>query len=387
MLVTLSIELTDLCNARCNYCIIGTGRPPHYGTRLGFLSLDDFRRLLDNFETFLRDPACTPSENLDVVLRYCGIGEPTLHQQFLEFFRIGLEQPLVRRVSVVTNGSYLPPERTERMAELIRQHPNLHVELVLGLDAAEPSAQALVKGIANIHEINTHLDAFLATKRRLGVRNLTFVFQLIVTDENRAHVKSFCDYWQERLDAHGLSYELVGDWSYLDRVDKLDAFIWIKRRDSDDERQPHFDALHRAALVELGLVESFASVHGVPKNVLARHEEAEQHDPSLMKICGLFWYGINVNAAGDVSPCCIDNEFDLKIGNVKTASLRDIYRGEIMQHLRAAHLTRDFSGVPLCQRCTSIYKYKFVSRTDVEKYLTAVGAANPQSLATPLPAP
>ncbi|MBI3293002.1 MAG: SPASM domain-containing protein [Elusimicrobia bacterium] len=376
MQLCLSVELTDVCNARCNYCVIGTGRPPHGDVQLGFLSVEDFRKLADGLDGFLHDPFSTPSSNLDLVLRYCGIGEPTLHKDFLEFLRIGFAQPLVKRVSVVTNGSFLPPARTNAMVEVIRQRPEVTTEILLGLDGVAPGPQRLVKGIDNIDKIHADLDHFLELKIRDSLRHLVFVFQLVVTDENRDHVRAFRDYWERVLRAKGLSYEIVGDWSYLDRLDQIDAFIWIKRRDSDDARQPHFDAIHQAALAEIGLVRpNPSSVHGVPTNVLQRHEQADQEDPRGIKVCGLFWYGINVNAAGAVSPCCIDNEFALEIGNVKQASLQEIYQGEAMQRLRLAHIKGDFRDIPLCQQCTAIYKYKFVPRADVETYLSALSEA------------
>ncbi|MBN1586925.1 MAG: SPASM domain-containing protein [Candidatus Omnitrophica bacterium] len=371
MEITFSVELTDLCNARCNYCIIGTGQAPH-GTRLGYLSLEDFHRLFERFDEFLADAACTPAEHPEVYLRLCGIGEPTLHRDFLEFFEIAMAQPHIRQLALVTNGSYLPKERVDAMAEVIRRHPEVTVEVLLGLDAVDTRAQRAIKKVSNIWKVNSDVEYFLGLKRRHGLDNLKFVLQLVVTDENLDQVIPFCRFWSHALQERDFSFTLTGDWGYLDHIQDYDAFIWIKCRDAGPAEQPRFDELHRYALAQMGIPQAGNKPSALPQTVQQRHSETNSLSNSI-KICGVFWYGINVNAAGDISPCCIDNAFELKIGNIREAPLPEIYRGEIMRRMRLAHIQGDFSEVPLCAACTSVHRYKYVSREAVERYLSAVG--------------
>ena len=375
MLINLSIELTDLCNARCNYCVIGieNGRPPHHNQRMGFIEVEDFRRVFDGLHGFLRDPVCMPVESIDLCVRLCGIGEPTLHPRFVELFHIALQHPDVKQLTVVSNGSGLPPDRTRALAELLPQHPDVLVDFLLGLDAADPAVQYRVKRIANVSKIAADLDAFLELKIRAALPNLKFIFQIIVTDENRDHVKPFCEFWESRLRAKSLRYALTADWGYLDRMHQFDAFIWVKRRDADGPDQPHFDELHRSALRDAGLEPQYR-IQGLPNGIVEARADAR-----YQQVCGLFWYGININAGGEVSPCCIDDQFQLNIGNIKQASLQDMYRGETMQRYREAHLTRDFRTMPLCAGCQSIHKYKPVAKEAIQKYQDALASCSAPS--------
>lgn len=373
-----SIELSDVCNARCNYCTIGIndGRPPHYSQRMGFLNIGDFRRTFDQLPAYLHDPVSAPYTDLRVAVRLCGIGEPTLHRDFLEFFSIALNQPAVQQLTVVTNGSYLPPARTEAMARLIRARPELPVDFLLGLDAIDPAVQFRVKGIANSTEIAANLEHFLDLKVRDALNNLRFIFQMVVTDENCGHAKSFYRFWEDVLRSKALSVALTPDCGYLGRLEDFDAFIWIKRREAaaPTEDQSHFDHLHRSALAELGFDTPATLIHDPPKMDPACPEQKSSAPTDHARICGLFWYGMNINAAGEVSPCCIDEHFELKIGDLKQASLQDIYRGETMLRLREAHLDRDFSQLPLCAHCDSFHKYKLIPREEIDKFLDGIAA-------------
>jgi len=67
--------------------------------------------------------------------------------------------------------------------------------------------------------------------------------------------------------------------------------------------------------------------------------------------CRRLWYSMTIGLSRDVTPCCLDFDFQLSVGNVDEKSLRDIWHGPRLREIREAHLRGDLSRVPLCRTC------------------------------------
>lgn len=59
-----------------------------------------------------------------------------------------------------------------------------------------------------------------------------------------------------------------------------------------------------------------------------------------------------VHVDGDVTTCCLDEHMENRLGNLRQTPLRDLWRGEMINRWRLAHVEGRFedSG-PLCPRC------------------------------------
>jgi radical SAM protein with 4Fe4S-binding SPASM domain len=59
-----------------------------------------------------------------------------------------------------------------------------------------------------------------------------------------------------------------------------------------------------------------------------------------------------VQVNGDVTTCCLDEQLENKVGNLRENTLGEIWFGETMNRWREAHVEGRFedSG-PLCTRC------------------------------------
>lgn len=68
-------------------------------------------------------------------------------------------------------------------------------------------------------------------------------------------------------------------------------------------------------------------------------------------ICPTPFYMLNIHSDGLVSPCCVEYQKKLIIGDVKTQSLLDIWNGEALHKLRIATLKRNLDSYPICQNC------------------------------------
>jgi radical SAM protein with 4Fe4S-binding SPASM domain len=76
----------------------------------------------------------------------------------------------------------------------------------------------------------------------------------------------------------------------------------------------------------------------------------ELEGPPASKVCTFPWYSMVVCADGTVTPCPQDYFAKMAMGNVKEASLREIWNGEPYRDLRRRFRT-DLDSLPLCRKC------------------------------------
>ncbi len=72
--------------------------------------------------------------------------------------------------------------------------------------------------------------------------------------------------------------------------------------------------------------------------------------PRVRSGCTFPWYAMVICADGTVTPCPQDFWAKMKLGDIRTTSLKDIWRGEAYRALRRA-LRDDIDSLELCRKC------------------------------------
>jgi len=67
--------------------------------------------------------------------------------------------------------------------------------------------------------------------------------------------------------------------------------------------------------------------------------------------CSRLWTGLNVLCDGTVTPCCVDFDGTVQLGNVNDDTLQNIWVDTPFQQFREAHVHREFQQIPLCRDC------------------------------------
>ncbi len=67
--------------------------------------------------------------------------------------------------------------------------------------------------------------------------------------------------------------------------------------------------------------------------------------------CPQLWQRVFVHPDGVVTPCCIDSDRDLVMGNIHDATLEQIWRGPTYEQMRALHAAGRASEISRCRRC------------------------------------
>jgi radical SAM protein with 4Fe4S-binding SPASM domain len=65
----------------------------------------------------------------------------------------------------------------------------------------------------------------------------------------------------------------------------------------------------------------------------------------------MLWKNFTVLYDGRVTPCCIDAEGELIIGNVQKSSIKEIWHGAQLKKLRELHKKGEWDKIPICARC------------------------------------
>ncbi|MCB2082260.1 MAG: SPASM domain-containing protein, partial [Rickettsiales bacterium] len=72
------------------------------------------------------------------------------------------------------------------------------------------------------------------------------------------------------------------------------------------------------------------------------------------QVCAYPFYSLAINSDGTVSPCCVDWNRKLVLGNLNSDSLQEIWHGETLKHFRHMMLDGERTKHPVCGKCGQI---------------------------------
>lgn len=102
----------------------------------------------------------------------------------------------------------------------------------------------------------------------------------------------------------------------------------------------------------------FRKPHNVGGNVALTEAQGYMVHKKHYTPCSFPWYSLAIHWNGNVCPCPRDFMGDLVIGNVRNASLVEIWNGEKMLNIRRNILNRDLENQNCCKDCDQVYKYQ-----------------------------
>lgn len=271
--IIMNIEPTNRCNLACTMCPRAeSGRP------LADLEWGVFERLCD--ELAVEGPIRRVFLQKD--------GEPLLHPRLAEMVERLKVKRAANSVAIITNGTLLTSRRFEALAAAGLD------DLIISLDAVDPTAYASLKGADRYAEVVGNIEAALAIKRSKGWRKPLIKARMVDRAGHAAEVEAFRRRWEGVADA----------------VDITPYHTWI------------------------GAVDD------------CRTYTVRDRYP-----CSLLWYTGIVNADGTVSPCCIDYSCRGVLGRLGEGGFKAIWNGAALNRLRRQHLLRRYGETAICGPC------------------------------------
>ncbi|HEY9761708.1 MAG TPA: radical SAM/SPASM domain-containing protein [Trichocoleus sp.] len=315
----LHIEVTNVCNFKCEFCPDAI-----MNRRRGHMELELLQRILNE----LADRPLTR------MLTFHLMGEPLIYPHIFTAIEMAVERNL--KLHLTTNGStfHLLPDHISRLVQaglpkvtLSLQTPDPHTFQLRG---APPKLQpdAYFEGIrryvqANLQSVDSptriHIKFLDTTPHPFLVPHKSM--QVI---EGRAQMRSHLIAWAEQLLA-GLPDPPDPDW-IQHQIERYKPGRW------------QLIQLHPKLVLETFPLDSWGNV------------ETDQVIPAQFGYCNGAAQQAGILYDGTVVPCCKDFEGKIPLGNVKDAPLH-----EILAAAPACTLRQDFDQLqvthPTCQRC------------------------------------
>jgi radical SAM protein with 4Fe4S-binding SPASM domain len=275
------------CNFRCEYCVqcLDSEQQRQIGFEKQQMPLDIFQKAVDDLGAFPARPEA---------MIFAGHGEPLTHPRIDEMIGCAKRRNAAKRVEIVTNGSLLTLELSDRLIQA-------------GLDRLRVSLQGLsAEDYERVCAVKLDFGDFLS--------NLAYFYR------NKQHTDVFI------------------------------KIMDIALRKPEDAAGFHevFDPLCHTAAVEY----LFPFIEQIDHSAMGgslSHTKHGEGQARHVHICAMPFYMLVVLPNGDVTGCC-SIEPPVIYGNVKEANLFQMWNGETRgRFLRM--LIRSRSENPVCAKC------------------------------------
>ncbi len=289
MPVHISIEPTNVCNARCPVCETGNGSLER---RRGMLDLDAYRKFIDGV---------APHTS---VLMFYFMGEPFLNKHAYEMIRYARDAEIY--VETCTNGDFVDAKG------VIYSDLN---EINFHIGGMTPETHAIYRVRSDLVKVQMNLDELVRERRKHPGSNLQINVGFIVMKHNEHEVPKFLSWAKEA----GVDKANVIDPCVRNVIEGHAMLPKDKKYWFYDE-----EAFERGVLR--------------PKHVLDNE-------------CTWVWNSVVVNWDGSVVPCCRDPHGHHIFGNAFETPLREIWNGKEAREFRRGIATNQ-KNVGICDLCS-----------------------------------
>lgn len=224
------------------------------------------------------------------------LGEPLAHPECFEQIRYAKSRGLECGIS--TNATLLNETRAAKLLESGLDR------VILSMDGVTKETYERLREPANFEKVVGNIEAFLRRKREGGFRAPHTVVQLIYMKETEDQVQEFKRRWGPLADE--VHIKMFSTWA--EQVERITELSEAKHRYNPD------------------------------------HTLSDARHP-----CSYLWRNLVVLANGDVTPCCVDYDARMVMGNVREQTLAQIWNGERFVRTRRDHLAGRYTDT--CATC------------------------------------
>lgn len=289
---TLFVEPTNICNFKCVYCPESFSDFEEKSGGLSRMDIASFERLADQVVAM----------GGVKTLNFYMMGEPFVNKATPEFVRVAKERRIADRVIVTSNGSLLTPDVSRRVLEAGLDY--LRISIYGG--ASEPFARKTQSRIP-LERVRQNVARFRQMRDEAGAR--TFLYVKMIDSGDPSENQSFKDMFAPLADE--VMLEPAMNWN-----------------DPDEGNLAQMD---RESLLK-------SDYFAAKKNV-----------------CPFPFYTLVVHADLRVGVCCVDWAKETAVGDLKTQTLAEIWRGQALRDFQTAHLDGRRNELSACESCTFLH--------------------------------
>ena len=284
---TMNIFPTNACNFRCSYCAQSLGKEylqREYAFKYETMPLEIFRKAVGQMKAFPR-----PFK----LVSFMGHGEPLLHRDLPEMIHLLREAGVARRIEIITNGSMLTHELSEKL-------------VAAGLSALRISLQGITaEKYEKISNVTLNFEKYMDELRYFSSyrRDCKLFVKVVDTSLDEGEEKKF--------------YELFGD---------------IADRMYVEQIKPVYAGVNYTEDVQQVAVDRYGNMH------------------EKRMVCPLTFFMLSLWPNGDIVPCDAIYK-PVLLGNVQQDTLQDMWQGEKLKEFQRMQLRKQRNNHKDCQKC------------------------------------
>lgn len=228
------------------------------------------------------------------LLRICGNGEPLMNKNILAMLSYAKEKGNIEKIEMLTNAVLLSPQLT-------RSLPSKLTRIIISIEGLSGADYKRVCGVSiDFKDLLTSLDILYSNKGECKIH--VKIHHEAVSSETRK--QKFFDLFGNKCDEICVE-KLVPMWPQLSSSYFVNEFRW-----------------------------------GGEESVARR------------SVCVQMFKGLQIQADGEVVPCCVDWKRVNILGNINKDSIINIWNGIKLRELQIEHLSGNKGNLKPCSDCT-----------------------------------
>lgn len=257
------------------------------------------KRQIGYMDIRLFDKICMQAEQYGCKgIRFLRWGEPLLHPNIIDMVKIAKDHNLLTHIT--TNGNCWDEKRC---CNLINSGLD---SIIISLQGTTPEEYVHIRN-SDYDKIYNNILCLYNIRNSMNKYNPHIAISTTITDENELQINNFKQKWENIVDHIGIGY------------------TWFKRLKNKD---------------------------GI-EDLVNRSREL----PHLFK-CQEVMVKLSIDWDGTISPCCLDYDQQLSIGNVAKDDLLDVWKSKDIISIRNLLSNKKQDMFVLCSTCELNYSFR-----------------------------
>lgn len=288
--ISITIEPTTSCNLRCPECPSGKRE---FTRPTGMLQQNFFKKTIDDIY-----------KEVSYLIFYFQ-GEPYLNSAFLEMVQYASSKKIYTATS--TNAHYLTDEKAKQtvLSGLDR--------LIISIDGTTQETYEQYRIGGSLKKVIAGTEQIIKWKKQLKSKTPHLIFQFLVVKPNEHQLKEI-EALANEIGVDELRFKTAQVYDYKNGnalIPTIDRYARYKKQ---------LNGTYQL------------------KNNMVNH-------------CWRLWHSTVITWDGLMVPCCFDKDATHQLGDLKTASFRQLWKGGSYTNFRAVVL-RSRAEVDICKNCT-----------------------------------
>ncbi len=171
----LELELTGACDYDCIFCYRKTLDNEHGNMETGL-----FEKILNNMGEF----------NLPYTICFGGSGEPLMHPNFYEIAQKAVDDPLVDRLIMETNGLYAG----SNFLNFLMGENSGKITAIININGYDSETFMSLHGADHFNEVVTNIESLV----KLNEKREQIYLQIMKINETEPFIDHYYDFWESR---------------------------------------------------------------------------------------------------------------------------------------------------------------------------------------------